>query len=252
MAKSDRDQHLTTEQLSALLDNRLSSAEQDACKAHLQSCQMCQHELASLQQTVVLLRAMPKPALPRSFALSTGVTYLQDAPPRQEEAINTPPRRRWPHYVQRSLRVISTFAAVIGFIFLLSGVLPMLMHGGGGATTATSSSVPSRNNAAQPNAAATNSTPTLGQAKPTSNDNLTPGQTPHSGKTPAAATASPAVQDRQHQQPPNPVQPSPPIIDFNEPLVRQGVGLTLLVIGIIGVIVTRRWSARQTLRGGSG
>ena len=239
MAKSDRDQHLTTEQLSALLDNTLSSAEQDACNAHLQSCQMCQHELASLQQTVALMRAMPKPALPRSFALSTGVTYLQDAPPRQVEATNTPPRRRWPHYVQRSLRAMSTIAAVIGFIFLLSGVLPLLIHGGGGSTTATSSSAPSSNNGAQPNAAATNSTPTLGQAKPTSNDKITPGQTPHPGKTPA-------VQDRQHKQPPNPVQPPPPIIDFNEPLVRQGVGLTLLVIGIIGVIVTRRWAARQT------
>jgi anti-sigma factor RsiW len=246
VAKSDRDQHLTTEQLSALLDNTLSPAERDACSAHLQSCQMCQHEQASLQQTVALMRAMPKPALPRSFTLSTGVTYLQDAPPRQLEPTNTPPRRRWPHYAQRTLRVISTFAAVIGFIFLLSGVLPLLIHGGGGSTTATSSSAPFSNNATQPNAAATNSTPTLGQAKPTSNDKLTPGQTPHAGKTPAAATASPAVQDHQQKQPPNPVQPPPPIIDFNEPLVRQGVGLILLVTGIIGVIVTRRWAARRT------
>jgi hypothetical protein len=246
VAKSDRDQHLTTEQLSVLLDNTLSSAERDACNAHLQSCLLCQHALASLQQTVALLRAMPKPALPRSFALSTGVTYLQDAPPRQVEATITPPRRRWPHYVQRSLRAMSTIAAVIGFIFLLSGVLPLLIHGGGGSTTATSTSAPSSNNGTQPNAAATNSTPTLGQAKPTSNDKPTPGQTPHAGKTPAAATASPAVQDRQHKQSPNPVQPPPPIIDFNEPLVRQGVGLILLVIGIIGVIVTRRWAARRT------
>jgi anti-sigma factor RsiW len=246
VAKSDRDQHPTTEQLSALLDNKLSLAEQDACNAHLQSCQLCQHELASLQQTAALLRAMPKPALPRSFALSTGITYLQDAPPRQVEATNTPPRRRWPHYVQRSLRAMSTIAAVIGFIFLLSGVLPLLIHGGGVATTATSSSAPSTNNATQPNAAATNSTPTLGQAKPTSNDKLTPGKTPHAGKTPAAATASPAVQDRQHKQSSNPVQPPPPIIDFNEPLVRQGVGLTLLVIGILGILLTRRWGLRQT------
>ncbi|HEY6410431.1 MAG TPA: zf-HC2 domain-containing protein, partial [Ktedonobacteraceae bacterium] len=201
MAKSDRDQHLTTEQLSALLDNKLSSAEQDACNAHLQSCQLCQHELASLQQTAALLRAMPKPALPRSFALSTGVTYLQDAPPRQVEATNTPPRRRWPHYMQRSLRAMSTIAAVIGFIFLLSGVLPLLMHGGAGLTTTTSSSVPSTNNATQPNAAATNSAATAGQAKPTSSDKLTPRQTPHAGKTPAPATASPAVHDRQHKQP---------------------------------------------------
>ncbi|OLC62163.1 MAG: hypothetical protein AUH89_01630 [Ktedonobacter sp. 13_1_40CM_4_52_4] len=123
MVNTDRDQHLTTEQLSAFLDRQLSPAEQAVCNAHIESCQQCQGALASLRQTVALLRSMPQPSVPRSFALPTGVTYLQEPAVRQRE---TNSRRRWPYYVQRSLRAMSVIAAVIGFIFLLSGVLPLL------------------------------------------------------------------------------------------------------------------------------
>ena len=246
MANTDRDRHLTTEQLSAFLDKQLLPAEQAACKAHIESCQQCQGALASLRQTVALLRSMPQPSVPRSFALPTGVTYLQEPAIHPVEPTNAPPRRRWPHYVQRSLRAMSTIAAVIGFIFLLSGVLPMLIHGGEATTTTSAPLEQSGNNATQPGAAATNSAATPGPAKPTSNDKLTPGHSPNPGKTPAAATASPAVQDHQNNLPPNQAQPPPPIIDLNDPLVRQGVGFTLLILGIVGFLLTRRWSSRQT------
>jgi anti-sigma factor RsiW len=240
------DRHLTTEQLSALLDRQLSAEERAASNAHLESCQQCQRALASLRQTVALLRSMPQPAVPRSFALSTGVTYLQDAPPRQAEPANAPSQRRWPYYMRRSLRALSTIAAVIGFFFLLSGVLPMLLHGGGATTTTTMA--PSSGNATQPQFAATKSAATTGPAKPTANDKTTtPGLKPQLGKTPAVVAGSPAAQDHQNNRPlTKQVQPAPPVIDLNEPLVRQGVGFMLLVLGIVGFLLTRRWSSRRT------
>jgi hypothetical protein len=241
VGNTDRDRHLTTEQLSALLDRQLTAEEQAACNAHLESCQQCQHALASLRQTVALLRSMPQPAAPRSFALSTGVTYLQDAPPRQAVPANAPSQRRWPYYTRRSLRALSTIAAVIGFFFLLSGVLPMLFHGGG-ATTATSSPIEQSRNSAGLQGAAT-----TGPAKPTANDKITPKLKPEPSKTPAAVAGSPAAQDHQNNRPlTNQAQPAPPVIDLNEPLVRQGVGFILLVLGIVGFLLTRRWSSRRT------
>lgn len=243
MVNTDKDRHLTTEQLSAYLDRRLSPAEQVACKAHIESCRQCQGALTGLRQTAALLRSMPQPPVPRSFALPTGVTYLQEPAAPQVEPAH--PRRRWPNYVRRSLRAMSTIAAVIGFIFLLSGVLPMLLHGGGATTSATMA--PSSGNASQPQLAATNNAATTtGPAKPATNDKLTPGRSPTPGKTPTVATASPAVADHQLNKTTSQAPPAPPIIDLNDPLARQGVGFTLLILGVVGVIVTRRWKSRRT------
>ncbi|TMC58178.1 MAG: hypothetical protein E6J21_13300, partial [Chloroflexota bacterium] len=111
---ANRDQHLTTEQLSAFLDRQLSPREQAEYNAHLESCQLCQGALASLRQSVVLLRAMPQPSVPRSFTLPAGVTYLQEPAVHQGGPIRTLPQRSWPYYMQRSLRAMSTIAAVIG------------------------------------------------------------------------------------------------------------------------------------------
>src|SRR5205823_593039 len=132
--------------LSAYLDNQLSAQEQAFCQLHLQTCEQCQSTLATLQQTVGLLKALPAPALPRSFVLPTGAAYLQEPPAHQQApAITTPPvsRRLWPYYLQRSLRAASTIAAVIGLVFLLSGILPTLHFGGGTATSSGNIPVPS-------------------------------------------------------------------------------------------------------------
>src|SRR5438270_13480242 len=63
--------HLTTEQLSAFLDKQLTLQEQAFFDAHLQVCSQCQQALAELRRTVVLLRAMPRIDVPRSFTLPT-------------------------------------------------------------------------------------------------------------------------------------------------------------------------------------
>ncbi|MDQ6644449.1 MAG: zf-HC2 domain-containing protein [Chloroflexota bacterium] len=258
MVKTDRDRHLTTEELSAFLDRRLSPTEQEACKAHLESCQQCQRALASLQQTVALLRAMPQPTAPRSFTLSPGVTYLQEPATRPVEPTKPATRRRWPYYAQRSLRALSTIAAVIGFIFLLSGLLPLLIHGGAGITSSTNSASPSGSN---PNTQATHSTATLNpehqatanavKPAPTPGTSPTSGTphtsiTPHTsqpGSTPAVAVKTPQAQHSNDTQ--KQIQ-APPIIDLNIPLARQELGLALLIIGIIGILITRRRSAKRT------
>ncbi|MBA2681641.1 MAG: hypothetical protein H0U76_25010, partial [Ktedonobacteraceae bacterium] len=73
MSKLDR--HLTTEELSALLDNHLAQEEAgEDHHGHLASCQQCQQELADLKQTVRLLHALPPPPLPRSFILPVGIS----------------------------------------------------------------------------------------------------------------------------------------------------------------------------------
>lgn len=245
MVKTDRDRHLTTEELSAFLDRRLSPTEQEACKAHLESCQQCQRALASLQQTVSLLRAMPQPAVPRSFALSPDVTYLQEPAARPMEPTKPATRRKWPYYAQRSLRALSTIAAVIGFIFLLSGVLPLL-HSGGGMATSTNSASPSGSNS---NTQATHSAATLNPDQKATANAVKPAGTPNtpptsqSGSTPAVAVRTPQAQ---HSNDTQKQFQAPPIIDLNIPLARQELGLALLIIGIIGVLVTRRWSTKQT------
>lgn len=56
--------------LSASLDQQLSPAEAQHLKEHLGSCARCHRELEELRATIELLRRMPQPALPRSFALT--------------------------------------------------------------------------------------------------------------------------------------------------------------------------------------
>ncbi len=62
--------HLSDEQLSLLLDGRLSEKERQRVEAHLRACAICQDAYQGLRQTVALLRATPRVAVPRAFTLS--------------------------------------------------------------------------------------------------------------------------------------------------------------------------------------
>ncbi len=77
MAQDKR--HLTTEQLSALLDKEASAEEQAQWEAHLSTCPQCQRALTALRQTVAMLHALPQPTLPRSFVLSMEVPSAAEA-----------------------------------------------------------------------------------------------------------------------------------------------------------------------------
>jgi anti-sigma factor RsiW len=57
------------EQLSAYLDNEVDEHERAALEQHLSTCEDCRRALAELGQSRALLRALPAPALPRSFRL---------------------------------------------------------------------------------------------------------------------------------------------------------------------------------------
>ncbi|MBC7233364.1 MAG: zf-HC2 domain-containing protein [Chloroflexi bacterium] len=57
------------EELSAFLDGALTPRERRRVEKHLEQCAACRRDLASLQQTVALLRAAPMVKPPRSFLL---------------------------------------------------------------------------------------------------------------------------------------------------------------------------------------
>src|SRR5207302_4912786 len=114
--------HLITGQLSAYLDKQLTPQEQAAIDAHISTCPPCQQALVELRSTVALLRAMPSVDVPRSFTLPAPIRPV----PVQAARVNTEPPRRQPvpHYrLRRAVRAVSTLAAVLGFLFILSGFL---------------------------------------------------------------------------------------------------------------------------------
>lgn len=253
MPKHD-DRHLTTTQLSALIDKQLSEQELAACNAHLEMCRQCQSALAGLKQTVAFLQALPEPALPRSFVLPDGLTYLQERPERQgvqQAGANPPARRRLGSYhIKRSLRIASTFAAVIGLAFLLSGILPMLPRGEG-ASPSTATNAPGtlskqRTSLVRPGITSTSSVATATAQKAVSADHHgTPVRTTIPAPTPGNANAArqPAhIRGSSNQNPSNNTSPQPslPLPDLGTPVGRQETGFTLLVLGIVGVLLTRR------------
>ncbi|HYX51442.1 MAG TPA: hypothetical protein VE843_16970, partial [Ktedonobacteraceae bacterium] len=139
MAKQDR--HPTIEQLSAYLDGQLSSQELSTWDTHLNMCQECQQTLAELRATVTLLHALPQPGLPRSFMLPADSVLTRSAPvqPPIPIPLHAAPRRRaWSFYMQGMVRTVSTIAAILGIVFLLSGLIGIAPSRGG--TTPTSSS----------------------------------------------------------------------------------------------------------------
>jgi predicted anti-sigma-YlaC factor YlaD len=223
--------HLTTEQLSAYIDKQLSEQERAICKLHLQTCEHCQSNLATLKQTVALLKALPEPTLPRSFVLPAGAAYLQEKPAQQQTpAMPTPPtnRRVWPSYLQRSLRAASIIAAVIGLVFLLSGVLPTLHTRGGTTVTTSSGGEANSRPAASPNGTSTNVHTATGVHTPAAlARDTTPTTTAH---TPTITTPG------THHE----VAQAPPLFALNTDMGRQDIGWLLIVLGIVGVLLTRR------------
>ena len=232
---AQQDEHLTTEQLSAFLDKQLSPAERAVFDAHLASCQQCQSRLADLRLTVALVRALPQEEVPRSFVLPSRLAPVAERPTPRPATITPVPQRRGARVsvLQRTVRAVSTLAAVLALIFILSGILPPIHFGGGEATSSAGSVPAATNQRAASNSAPTPAT-TFGSAQ-AADGTKTPVQTPKS--TPAATArssihsgTSPAV------QPPT----LPPFLDLSQPEGRLALGALLLVLGIIGLIVTRR------------
>lgn len=225
--------HLITEQLSAFLDQQLTTEEQQQAKTHLQDCEQCRLRLADLQQMVALLHALPRPQAPRSFTLQTTdapATPLTVLP--TERSADTAPRstatRRtgWSRAVRTATRVISTLAAVIGIFFLIASLLAPVHYYG-----ATGTAVSSNNTAGQTqnSAHSTSQGKTNDQAKTKTPYSLTPATAPTMTPTPTAAASSPDTS----------VTNPPATINLSQPGTQALLGLALLILSIIGFILLR-------------
>lgn len=242
------DRHLTTEQLSASLDNQLSPQEQAEFNIHLQTCRQCQKAQADLKQTVALLHALPQPSLPRSFVLPVSqaipamMTHTQEERRPHAHPITTTTRRTRTHragsFARQSVRVLSTLAAVIGIVFILSSFVASFPHStntassGSSAVTATYPATQQPKVSAQktPNQGVSGVTCNQTSPAPVSCETQTPGTT-----KPSTGAGTPQITSRLKQNQAN----SPPI-DFNSPQVHLGLGAILLLIGVLGVMLTRK------------
>jgi hypothetical protein len=234
---SQLDQHLTTEQLSTLLDQQLTSEEQAYCRAHLEDCEQCQDVLDGLQQTVNLLRSLPQLEVPRSFALPADFKITSDGNKKQqvEQSTATSPRRL-PTPLRRALRTVSALAAVIGLFLALSGFVAMLSEVHPSATSTSSPSVPyTAQSPVTPQ-------PQQGSQAPSSlakdNNNEKYGSTPSNGvrdkqNSPTGTTATAT-------------RPLLPFLDFNLPGVRLSCGILLAILGGMGFALFAQRLQRRT------
>lgn len=243
----DNDRHLTTEQLSALLDKQLPADEQATYEAHLNTCRQCQRAMANLRQTVALLHALPQPPLPRSFTLPASIGSAPEEPEnvRLLHPVTTTAGRgrdnRRAYIVRRTVRAISTIAAVIGLVFLLSSFVASLPHGGFSASTSagtTNSGTGSSAGTLGPHPAATSQH----ALTPNNQCNNKASTSPCSNHTPVTATPTPAPTQPtagQNVTAGQRVQANAPP-DLNSPQAHLAYGAILLLLGILGVALTRR------------
>jgi len=230
--------HLTIEQLSALLDKEIPAQEWADCHAHLRTCQLCQGMLVDLRQTSTLLRALPQPELPRLFVLPANITSIPGHFSHTEASatpITRSRRNTWQVYLQRSTRIISTIAAVLGIILVMSGFLATLSFPHGGASTAASAPLPSSGQSnSGPAPLAPAQTPNADTAQSARTNQK--GQTLQHAPTEGEPTRSVLYTKQSENQGKN----VPPVLDLSTVAGREGAGALLLILGILGVVLTRR------------
>ena len=236
------DEHLTTEQLSAFFDKQLSVGERDVFDAHLSTCQQCQQNLSDMRLTIALLRAMPEEEVPRSFVLPSRLAPVAERSVRQDRMVRPIPQKRhtWLDTLRRSVRTVSTIAAVLALLFIISGIVPSLHFAGGEATSSgtaapASSSAGTSTNFGTVNTPNIHQTPAVHAQSAAGTNTPTPIETP--GPTPPARVKSNASAG------PPPAEQGPTVpseLDPGQPVGRLSIGALLLVLSIIGLIFTRR------------
>ncbi len=122
--RNDRTEHqYVEEQLSAYLDDELSSRERRRVERHLATCRRCQWSLETLRKTVHWTMEMPTVPVPRNFTVPVRPAVV----PRAQRTRRTErTERRW---VAPLLQGATAVAAVLFLFsvlgeFLLSGLLP--------------------------------------------------------------------------------------------------------------------------------
>jgi len=234
-------EHLTTEQLSASFDKQLSPQEQAVFDAHISTCQQCQNKLADLRLTAALLHALPEEEVPRSFVLPGNVSIIPDRTIQQNTTFTPIPQRqrRRVSILRRSIRVVTTLAAVLALCFIISGILPLLYSGGTStSSTASSGSTPLEMGTVHPTVTAPGDQQSQRALQPNGSAATTPPtEIAHSlSPTGKGTTTSKA----EHPTNPGPGTTTPPAIDLSQPVSRLGIGVLVLAVSIIVLIVTRR------------
>jgi anti-sigma factor RsiW len=234
-------EHLTTEQLSASFDKQLSPQEQAVFDAHISTCRQCQNKLADLRLTAALLHALPEEEVPRSFVLPGNVSIIPDRAIKQDASFIPVPQRQRKQVsvLRRSIRVVSTLAAVLALCFIISGILPLLYAGGTGASsTASSGSAPLEMGTVHPTVTVPGDQQSQRALQPNGSAATTPPtETAHSlSPTDKGTTTS----NSEHSANPRQGTTAPPAIDLSQPVSRLGIGVLVLAVSIIVLIVTRR------------
>jgi anti-sigma factor RsiW len=237
----EHDWNRQREQLSALLDDELTEHERAALEAHLSTCAQCRAELTSLRRARALVRALPQPTLPRTFALPLATTPAQETPqqalpaarpaasPERRSSSASPARLTTRRRQMRTLQWISTIAAVLGIVLLLPGAFSSLALRG--ETTA--------------NSAYSNQAPvTSGQGSAALPSPTRTEMTHPSSDTPAPTAAEPSATPGKNiagGQPLNGTTSSPGGSSSWSLLSTTNLGLLLLVLSACGFAFIWRW-----------
>jgi anti-sigma factor RsiW len=201
--------HLTIEQFSELINERLTPQERIQAEEHLQHCARCQEELIDLRRVVAMLRALPRPELPRSFALpaDTKVAPLVAA-------------ARRPSRLRAAGRAISLLAAAVGIVLLVSSLINLPLGGGAATETSAGSSV----------------------SPQTRHAGIQP-------FTPSTSTNTPSLIEKhaapQSQHTPSSAQSPLTLPDLRTAVARAVLGVFLLLIGLAWALIL--WRRRYSL-----
>ncbi len=173
------------ESLSAYIDDELTARERARVEKHLEECQACAHELASLRQTVALIKELPPLRAPRSFAVRPAAVRVRPSP--------APPA--WGYGLLKG----ATALAALLLVLLIGGDLALqfvrvtsLASWAPGAAAPEVAFAPSLEPSAVP--APAEEAPLLGQAKGTEEPQV-PGPENAEEVAPAAPAPTAAAQD---------------------------------------------------------
>jgi anti-sigma factor RsiW len=119
------------ERLSAYLDNEVDEAERAALERHLPTCEECRAALEELRQTRALLRALPAPALPRSFLIPETGAVPQPITRRAVAGTSSVRHVRG----ARVLQWAGGLVAAVGLFMLITSALPASTQFGSAATS---------------------------------------------------------------------------------------------------------------------
>lgn len=221
--------------LSALLDGELEPERRQQLERHLATCEQCRAEHASLGLTRALVRALPQPALPRSFALPVETT------PTVRSIVDARARRAHSGAFSRLSQRVGSLVAAAGLILLIGSWLTSVsspMRSSSGAAKFAPQGAGAQNTHITTTAAPAHTAPPYTGATrgPEAGTSATSAPTPASASATATATLS-----RVATHPNNDSASSVPILPLT------GAGLT--VGGVLLVVAGKATKGRQS-RGG--